>query len=365
MKLLYIGYLGFENVGDEVCYEACLQIFERWFGRDYSIIDYQIKENKSLSQLYNEVPFDGVILGGGSLFQGEFCLDLLEEAIEFGLPIYSFGTGVDYLSENMISSCIKKQKIVKEPFFQNKRIDIDKLKHVLKHVNFIGVRGPLTQTFLKSLNVETKSPITVIGDPALLFSTNPDTYIKETYVKHIDKPIIAINWGTTFDKMFGYNEAALQKQLLSAMNDLRKKGYHLVIYPMWPNDQDACQQLYNQMETKEHVTLIPEVCSATQIYSFLKSCFFTVNLKLHSNVLSAAARTPFISLAYRSKCVDFSMSVASLNTTILTNTNRLRNYINLKEKQISKNRNFFVRKIAKSIQHYENEYKTFIQDKLK
>ncbi|HEO8420466.1 TPA: polysaccharide pyruvyl transferase family protein [Yersinia enterocolitica] len=348
MKVLYLGYLGVNNIGDEVCYEAFAQACKRWLKEeDYSLFTYPINSDKTLKEFYALKPFDVVILGGGSLFQGNFFIDLALEAIELKLPLYCYGTGIDYMTEDTIESFKKGAFQLSSTTFNNKEINSEKIKKVIEYSAFAGLRGPLTLKYIKSLNPSPASNYQIIGDSGMLFTPLKDDYIKKTYLNNVSQKIIAVNWGTTQNILFGYDEYKLKNQMIQACKDLLKKGYQIVIFPMWDVDVAYCRDLYNSIKENGKVTFIPEVCTASQIYHFLSLCHFSLNLKLHANVLSASSGTPFVQLAYRSKGVDFAASIHQLPYTVLTNTNNLSETIEEKEFYLTSNKNRKKLRLAK------------------
>lgn len=339
MRILYLGYLGANNIGDEVCYEAFAQACERWLNENYTLFSYPISSSKTLKELHAEKPFDLVVLGGGSLFQGSFFIDLALEAIEMKLPLYCYGTGIDYMTEETIESFIRGDFQLSSTSFNNKEINKEKIKKVIEYSTFAGLRGPLTHKYIKALNPSPASNYQIIGDSGMLFTPKKDDYIQKKYLHDTSKKTIAVNWGTTQNILFGYDENKLKKQMIKACTKLLQKGYQIVIFPMWDMDIPHCKSLYDNLKEKGNVIFIPEVCTASQIYHFLSLCHFSLNLKLHANVLSASSGTPFIQLAYRSKGVDFVASIHQLPYTILTNTNTLSETIEKKEFYLTSKKN--------------------------
>ena len=348
MKILYLGYLGVNNIGDEVCYEAFAQACKRWLKEEeFSLFSYPINSEKTLKEFYADKPFDVVILGGGSLFQGNFFIDLALEAIEMKLPLYCYGTGIDYMTEETIESFKKGQFQVTSTTFNNKEINREKIKKVIEYSTFAGLRGPLTLKYIQSLNPSKASNYQIIGDSGMLFTPQKDDYIERKYLKDFSKKIIAVNWGTIQNILFGYDEYKLKSQMIQACTNLLKKGYQIVIFSMWDMDIPFCKDLYDSIKAQGNVTFIPEVCTASQIYHFLSLCHFSLNLKLHANVLSASSGTPFVQLAYRSKGVDFAASIHQLPYTVLTNTNTLAETIEKKEFYLTSNKNRKKLRLAK------------------
>lgn len=361
MKLLYIGYLGFNNIGDEVCYESFVQSVNRWSNVVEKVIPYDIKENKGIRHLLSSESIDAVILGGGSLFQGDIFLSLAEEAVNLGLPIYSYGTGIDYLTEDTIQDFINGKSFEAQTFFNNRRIDTKRIKSLVDAFTYTGIRGPLTLQFLKGLS-PVRSSIEIIGDSGFIYAPEIDNYIMDNYLNDTKNPLVAVNWGTTYNKLFGFNEDRLEEQLLESCLYLISKGYHIVIYPMWDKDIQSCRKLYSRLNNNEQVTLIPEVCNSSQVYSFLSKCHFSINLKLHANILSAAAITPFIQLAYRSKGFDFALSINQVDNTLYTHSTDILITVKEKEKNITRYRKKYTKVLNKEKEKYTQKHKWMIEN---
>ncbi|TKA00365.1 polysaccharide pyruvyl transferase family protein [Bacillus thuringiensis] len=363
MILLYLGYLGTNNIGDEVCYEAFQQSLRQWSKKKHKIISFPLYEKKSLQEFYKDTPFDIVILGGGSLLQGNLFLTLIEEAHKMNIPVFGYGTGIDYLTEQSIYNYQQQKNIETNQFFDNRDVDLEKVTKIIKSIKFIGVRGPLTYHSLLTYDPGLTN-VDIIGDAAITYTPKQDFYIIEKYLPKKVNKIVAVNWGTTLNKLFGYNEIELSKQLTECCEFLQHKGYHVVIFPMWDVDITYCQNLYSNLYKSNSITIIPEVCTSTQIYSLLEKSEFSINLKLHANVLSAAALTPFINLAYRSKGMDFSYSLECQENTVLTNTNNLLDHIIEREHVINNNRAQFSDNLCKYKKHYIQKQQTFFNKHL-
>jgi len=358
VNVLYIGYLGFNNVGDEVCYEAFVQSITRWSSSVEKVIAYDIKENTGIKEMLKEETIDAVILGGGSLFQGNIFLTLAEEAMELNLPLYSYGTGIDYLTEDTLTKFMDGDVFEPSTYFDNRQIPTARIKRVVEYMTYCGIRGPLTFQFLKGLTSDLSS-IEIIGDSGFIYHPESDSYILDHYLPQIQNPMVAVNWGTTFNKLFGYNEASVKDQLIESCRYLLSKGYHIVVYPMWDQDIDSCRELSKQIENNESVTFIPETCTATQIYTFLTACHFSINLKLHATILSASAATPFIQLAYRSKGFDFAHSINQGENTLFTHSTSIFKTVQEKEEEITNHYDSYTKKLNEEKDKYTRKHKWF------
>ncbi|MGC9309019.1 MAG: polysaccharide pyruvyl transferase family protein, partial [Thermoplasmatota archaeon] len=62
-------------------------------------------------------------------------------------------------------------------------------------------------------------------------------------------------------------------------------------------------------ELSPYVDVVVSEASVDAMMDIYASSLFSIGERLHANVLSAAAGTPFISLGYRPKCYDFAESL--------------------------------------------------------
>lgn len=299
-NILYLGWLGKGNVGDDVLFE----IFKRLFYENYMPKVKNVAVNIDAYPIINKykidlATYDLIVLGGGSLLHLPFWLRICKEGMEIGIPVVSWGTGIDgpYRADDVdhtISHTLR-------PF-----------KGIYDRFDYLSVRGNITKQILTNVGVSRE--IEVIGDPALSYM--PDPTIETNSDKNNTRNIL-INWGTVYNQIFGRSELTLENELVSTIEKLIQKGYHITIYPIWTEDIHAVQRLAKRVNHVE-CSVYTTVYEAKILNEMIQQSYLSINLKLHGNVLSAAANTPFISLAYRGKCFDFSDSVQCNDYTVAT-----------------------------------------------
>ncbi len=86
------------------------------------------------------------------------------------------------------------------------------------------------------------------------------------------------------------------------------------------------------------MNMVSHIYSSSSVVHFLKRMKFTINYKLHANVLSAAAEVPFLSIAYRSKCIDFAHTMGLGRDVVSTGDARLESLLSKKIKALKLNR---------------------------
>src|SRR5699024_89736 len=111
---------------------------------------------------------------------------------------------------------------------------------------------------------------------------------------------ILMNWGTSYNNIFGKNELVIEQELVRVIRILISQGYTVSIYPIWVEDIESVKRL-SQKVNDDRCVVHTVVYEAKTLQKMINDSYLSINLKLHANILSAAANRPFISLAYRGK----------------------------------------------------------------
>jgi polysaccharide pyruvyl transferase WcaK-like protein len=156
--------------------------------------------------------------------------------------------------------------------------------------------------------------LTISGDPGMLLLPS----LAEDARKKNEQRVIGINWGTSYNRIYGKNEAAVEDALASAARQLVEDGCKLYLFTMWGPDREANKRLYKKIGKPEQTTLDLDVHDHAEMMRRLQKMEATINFKLHANVLSAACGIPFVCLAYRFKCLDFTHSLELSELTVPT-----------------------------------------------
>lgn len=310
-NILYLGWLGQGNVGDDVLFE----LFKILFYKNSNLHQKNIAVNidtfhQDRRYQMSLSSYDLIVLGAGSLMHLPYWINICKEAMSLDIPVVSWGSGIDgeYKNDQDLTEKVENMKQY-HSFYEN--------------IDYLSVRGPLTKKILKRIGV--KNNIHEVGDPAL-------HYAAETYGDIMNssnnKKQILINWGTSYNNIFGRNEEKVENELVKVIHHLLAQGYNVKIYPIWTEDILAVQKLTAKVADKrcEAQTVVYD---AKETQKVIQNSFLTINMKLHANILSASANKPFISLAYRGKCFDFSHTVQSLDYTVATDQLTASNIIQL------------------------------------
>lgn len=328
-KILYIGWLGFNNLGDELMWE----MFRELARKHLDSSQYEVIPSIPGVNLKDLSPYEVVVLGGGSLLIPGY-IDVVHQAMKEKKKIMIWGSGHDRLEKVQIDA---QGAIFRE---------------ILENVDFCGVRGPLTYQYLKEILVPMDRVI-VSGDPGFLLP--PPPFKGATNQER--EPIIGINWGTTYNKIYGQNEKVVEDALVRAAQKFIEEGYKIYLYPVWGPDRPALKRLYEKIGQPDQTILDVELHNCQQLMNIVQDFTMTVNFKLHANILSAAAGVPFVCLGYRFKCLDFVHSLNSPDSIVLTDSSHLEEDI-LKAMFHTKNHRL---ERIQSIKSYQEKYKKILE----
>lgn len=322
--VLYIGWVGFNNHGDDLSRDIFINMMTEMaeqggLGLDIKAI-YPANFNEYTLARINP---DLVVLGAGSLFEPVYLKPLIL-AQQQGIPTAIWGSGYDSLAEGPPTS----SQIEPDSAYM--------IRQVVSSAKLIGVRGPITKQMLDSIGA-VNPKLHISGDPGLL--------LKAESQSGVSKRRIGVNWGTALNRVFGRDEATARQQLAQALDKLT--NYDIIIYPVWERDIKVCQELYNAMTNTDSVTCLSQVPDAVDLIDLYQQCTLTINMKLHANVFSAAMNCPFICLAYRLKGLDFAESLELSDIAFSLADTDLTDKILVAVKTISEDTQVYINQIIK------------------
>lgn len=328
--------MGRANVGDEVLFELFKTMIYKYFkpNNQNVMINIDMYPNHSNYKI-DLSTYNLIVLGGGSLINLPFYLNICEEGLKKGIPVVSWGTGVDGMYK------IKDIGIIQIP-----HDNFEHFKSIYEKFHYLSVRGPFTKSLL--VNSGLNKDIHEIGDPALLYATE----VFEDQLPDLDEDNknILINWGTSFNNVFGNDEVKVEQELVATIQKLLSMGYSITVYPIWTEDVESVQSLVQKVNDAR-CQAITTVYEAKLLMALIAKSYMSINLKLHANILSASANRPFISLAYRGKCFDFAKSVNCEEYAIATDEVSSQKLIEL-VKRVENNYN----EIVETIKQAKNKY---------
>ncbi len=343
-KILYLGWLGYNNLGDELMFD----LFQENCSKIFSKNEYQIETSLTKNKIKD---FDVIVSGGGSLLGYTPQIEVLYNAVKKNKKIVIWGTGLDSIDKNSMEFLnLKNNDGFISPLATQ---DEQKLAKIIEQALYVGVRGPLTYQALKQMGMN-MNKIQISGDPGFLIK--PCNLVPPVNISQWNNElkIIGVNWGTSYNNIYGQDEELVEECLALALKNLINKGYKIYIYTVWPEDHDASTRLYERVADKENVILSTTLYNQQELFSLMKNFIFTINFKLHANVISAMANVPFIALGYRYKVFDFAKSMELDNLVISTDSDNIESQIMMLEKHVTSKRNHISKKINKATKIYES-----------
>lgn len=278
-RLLYIGCLGYANVGDEACWQASRRLLEPhlpagWELQPRNGYDFEPTE-----------PFDALVLGGGTLLShhGNLGDAALREAARRDVPFAILGTGLESLDWDGPPATGAAERFL----------------NMVSPARRIGVRGPLSRDYLVKLGLPA-SRVAVVGDPGVLLEASPAPRRK---AKHV-----AVNVGTSFGRVYGWDEQAMIESLIEFLGRVARDGWRICLFPIWPRDREVQQQVADRL-AEWNPRVVHEVLEAEPMIEFLGEFPRVVAMKLHVGIFATVAGTPYLPWAYRPKVEDFAASL--------------------------------------------------------
>jgi hypothetical protein len=315
-RILYLGWVNFGNLGDEACKDLFIEklraaAWGRCEPEVVSIYPCSLSERD-----LHRLRVDLVVLGGGSTLGLPYVGPLII-AQRHGIPTVVWGSGIDGLPDQILAA-------LRSGVSPNvSEIYSDEAYHVRAAVSgcsAVGVRGPHTLDLLRLIQCQPHD-LDVCGDPGLLLREGPggeggpaeagrpaprEPLTPEWF--EADCEVVGVNWGTTRNRLYGGDEERPAALLAQALDHMLPE-FRVLLYAVWPEDLPALRALASRLGRRDRVLYHDKVYPAPVLCSLLKKCSFTINLKLHGSVFSAAAGRPFLCLAYSSKSYDFAASV--------------------------------------------------------
>jgi len=288
LKVRYLGWLGYGNLGDEALYEAIHQLF-----RETTAFYYRSYMSRVLSFMPN-ARFDAVFLGGGTLINHlPTYLDLFravnaDARVVFGTgvadPAFTDSLGAPYTTLSGWTEC-------------------------LKEAHYVGVRGPHSARLLREWGVARE--VRVVGDPALYFA--------------VDEPhrgsgrVIGINLGTTSNKLWGGDDERLLQDVTRELQTLADRGWSIRFFPVIASDVATMRKVMEALPA-ERCFLVEYGGDAQTFVEAVRLVDVFVGEKLHSVVLAVCGGVPSVMLEYHPKCRDFMASIDREAFVVRTDT---------------------------------------------
>ena len=275
LRLLYYGFLGDENFGDEWVWQSARNLFSPHLlipiGRHVPV------GHIILNKVLREGLYDGVVIGGGTLIGGFQDFPLFKTLVSNAkpLPVFFHGTGVDVSRKSL------------HPMWDD----------LLSRDLYGGVRGAQSAAYLQQTRAV---GLPVVGDAALLVQSSDSVGSVEE-----GEPWVAVNLGTHLKYA---SSSRVLAEIVKFSQTCFDTGFLIKFVACHGNDL-AC---YNEISRclDNHLPLIDiRGAEGSTFVDQLRTAEFALGERLHFGVAAAMAGIPFLSITYGEKHRDFLESV--------------------------------------------------------
>lgn len=277
-RIGYLGGQGAGNIGDDV-----MLAFTRHILAPANVVPFAYPgEERRLAKvrLSGTRYFRSVLLGGGTLINAHWA-DQVRTALDLEIPVWTLGTGVG-----------------SSGFGMPMEVNIDEWGPILRQVQRIGVRGPLSRNRLVALGLGDR--VEIVGDLALGLA-------RDRTVRASDPPKVAINLALHGRPDLQGGVPNAEKGVVTLVSRLRRRGFQPVLVAMHPTDASPLGRLANALGLPDSTVNMPR--TGDEFFRLVEDCLFIITVRLHAGVLACCAGVPALMLAYRDKCIDFMESM--------------------------------------------------------
>lgn len=336
----YSGWIGYENLGDELLFEAHKLLFPK-----YRLIHFRPSPFLKLYfRLFKRSAFKIGILGGGTLINDDYRWLFEMQYIQNQLiPTFCFGTGVSDPTFWEYQNYKKWHNYMKD------------WSKILKNFSFVGLRGPDSYKILKNNKINNG---VIIGDTAISLAPNR---IK----KKIDKKekIIGLNIGE--NPMWG-NEEEYFKKIIILIHNLLGKDFKIYLLPISKKDININKRMLKIINNQKCYLNIKAYKSYKEYFIETEKCDIFISQKLHAGIISTMHRIPTIMFEYQPKCRDYMKSIDMNSYVIRTDELDIHDIVSMINEILSKYDNLRS-KLDKKIKEYkalQKKYAYFLNSNL-
>lgn len=306
-NILISGYYGFHNIGDELVLQeiikglreqdSSLNITVLSADPEYTRETYAVKaENRwSLYQIFKSIcKADVLISGGGSLLQDKTSKNGILYYLGIILLARLFAKKIIILSQGIGPISLKR--------------NIYFVKKTLALADYISVRDIESLNILKEIGIN--KDIVFTGDPVFLIEKSSEDIIKvlwkEVGLKR-EKKLILVSFRPWENIQ---NVVAETKEFLSEFDRDKYQIRYVAFHK--GEDEEILSNIIPQ-EEKLNIQLSPEKMS-----QLIGSSCLVIGMRLHSLILAAAQKVPFISISYDPKVDSLDREIYNSQINITT-----------------------------------------------
>lgn len=279
-RLGYLGWLGYDNVGDEAMYVACQRAFA---ALDVEALP-DVHNLRRLVRLSPRPLLTGVALGGGTLIGHE----------EYRLPFETVWSRHPDTPGFILGSGVEDPQLDRAGTpSATRRAELARWKPIMDRCAFVGVRGPRSARILEEVGVQAS----VVGDSALLLGGGSRTQ-PEPGLVGINTGVARVQWGD--------DPARVTAEFVELSRKLHGAGYRVRLISMMPSDTPVLEHVRAEARIPAEVVATYDTDSTL---ASMATCEALVGLKLHSVILASAVDVPSVMVEYQPKGADFMESI--------------------------------------------------------
>jgi polysaccharide pyruvyl transferase WcaK-like protein len=280
MRLTYVGWVGFGNLGDDAIAEAVLPPLEP------EEVVYAAHGPADLRRVIRPGASHRYLLLGGGTAVGRRNWRAVVNAAgalqAWRRPWFMIGAGVE------------------DPGFDGRNSfsgggELARWRRTLAHFDRVTVRGPRSAELLAGVGVDAD----VVGDPALLLRPG------STSTGTTGALGVALGFG---DDLWGHAQQRVLDAVTGAALEHVRTGGTVRLIVMNDDDSAAARHVADALPAGAATT--GRVSSSAEFFAVVDGCDTLISQRLHGAVLAAAADVPVIALEYQPKCRDFMASIA-------------------------------------------------------
>lgn len=178
------------------------------------------------------------------------------------------------------------------------------IKLMIKCASTVSVRDVKSKELLQKIGV--KKPIGVVADPAFQLGSNIHQNVTSE-VKTIGVtavPYFSKDYWPSSDE--GKYATYINGMAANLDALIEKNGVKVTFFSTkYPQDVKATEDIFEAMVNKEHVEMIKDNLHPAQLVSLCQKQDIIIGTRLHSLILSVAAKTPIIGIGYHVKVRNF------------------------------------------------------------
>ncbi len=304
---LIIGWIGYNNIGDELILHALLSHLED--ERDkITVISANPQQTENIHKV-RAVPINlsaikkirnakRIILTGGQIFRDNRLRTI---------PLWSsILKSINWLNRDCQIALINQGFETKNKFFKKM------MRIAFSHVNLISVRDSASFKFINKFNLDYP---TFMG-PDLVFAMNfGDSVENSVYIKRCSRITLGINIRSFFRWQNMFKTQRFEQIIATSLDTLiQELDIDLIFFPFSIpgkesySDLEFLRSIVSKIKNKENTSIYT--------YSFDKNFFnnfistfrqldLVIGMALHSLILSCKLEIPFLALPYQKKCEVF------------------------------------------------------------